>query len=91
MRAAKMETVKAEIKLDSSQYKILSKELKRLNLSIEDLLNNMIQKYLLEISQISNQSTADFMSIVGLGESDSTDVSEKHDKYPGKIIANEHI
>lgn len=86
-----METVKAEIKLDSSQYKFLSEELKRLHLSMEDLLNYMIQEYLIEISQVSNQPTADFMSIVGLGESDSTDVSEKHDKYLGEIIANEHI
>ena len=86
-----METIKTEIKLDSSQYKMLSEELKRLHLSMEDLLNNMIQQYLMEISQISNQPTEDFMSIVGLGESDSTDVSEKHDKYLGEIIANEHI
>jgi len=86
-----METVKAEIKLDSSQYKVLSEELKRLHLSIEDLLNNMIQQYIVDISQISNRPTEDFMSIVDLGESDSTDVSEKHDKYLGEIVANEHI
>ena len=86
-----METVKAEIKLDSSQYKVLSEELKRLQLSIEDLLNNMIQQYIIGISQISNRPTEDFMSIVDLGESDSTDVSAKHDKYLGEIIANEHI
>jgi len=86
-----MKTVKAQIKLDSFQYKVLSEELKRLHLTIEDLLNNMIQQYLIEISQSSNQPTADFMSIVGLGESDSTDVSENHDKYLGETIANEHI
>jgi hypothetical protein len=86
-----METVKAEIKLDSSQYKVLSEELKRLHLSIEELLNNMIQQYLIEISQISNQPTADFMSIVDLGESGLSDVSENHDKYLGEIIANEHL
>ena len=86
-----METVKAEIKIDSLQYKVLSEELKRLHLSIEDLLNNKIQQYLIEISQMNNKQTTDFMSIVGLGESDSTDVSENHDKYLGEIIANEHI
>ena len=51
----------------------------------------MIQQYLIEISQMNNKQTTDFMSIVGLGESDSTDVSENHDKYLGEIIANEHI
>lgn len=86
-----METVKAEIKLDSLQYKVLSEELKRLHLSIEELLNNMIQQYLLEISQINNQSTTDFMSIVDLGESGLSDVSENHDQYLGEIIANEHL
>ena len=87
----KMETVKAEIKLDSSQYKMLSEELKRLHLSIIELLNNIIQQYLMEVSLAKKGTLDDFMSIVGLGESNSSDISENHDKYLGEIIANEHI
>lgn len=86
-----METVKAEIKLDSSQYKMLSEELNRLHLSINELLNNIIQQYLMEVSLAKKDTSDDFMSIVGLGESDSSDISENHDKYLGEIIANEHI
>jgi hypothetical protein len=70
---------------------VLSEELKRLHLSVEELLNNMIQQYLIEISQISNKQTTDFMSIVDLGESGTSDVSENHDQYLEEIIANEHI
>jgi hypothetical protein len=33
----------------------------------------------------------DLMAIVGLGASDSTDVSEKHDRYLGEAIAHEHL
>ena len=86
-----METIKTEIKLDSSQYKVLSKELKRLHISIEQLLNNIVKQYLIETSLTRKKPTKDFMSIVGLGESDLSDVSENHDKYLGEIIANEHI
>jgi len=86
-----METVKAEIQLDSSQYKILSEELKRRQLSINELLNNIIQQYLMEVSLAKRGASDDFMSIVGLGVSGSSDISENHDKYLGEIIANEHI
>jgi len=86
-----METVKAEIKLDSSQYKILYEELEKRHLSINELLKNIIQQYLMELSLAKKSVSDDFMSIVGLGESDSSDVSENHDKYLGEIIANEHI
>jgi hypothetical protein len=34
---------------------------------------------------------ADFLSIVGLGASGSTDVSEQHDRCVGNAIADEHL
>jgi len=85
-----VETFNTQIKLKSSQYKILSEELKKHHLSMDELLNNYIQQYLVEIS-LKNQSPHDFMSIVGLGESDNSDISINHDKYLGEILANEHL
>ncbi len=36
-------------------------------------------------------SESDYMAIVGLGASGSTDVSVEHDRYVGQAIADEHL
>lgn len=86
-----METIKTEIKLDSSRYEILSGELTKLHLTLEELINKLINQYVSEIALTKKQPASDFMSIVDLGESGLNDVSENHDQYLGEIIANEHL
>lgn len=34
---------------------------------------------------------ADYQGIVGLGASGTSDISEKHDRYLGEAIADEHL
>jgi len=76
-----MKTKKIEIKLDSSQSELLSQELKRRNLSIEELVKNLLQQYLRKISPISNNIIADSESAAGLGASKITDTDENQYQY----------
>jgi hypothetical protein len=80
-----------QIQLDSSQFDALAEESKRKQISIEELLGNLVKQYLDELSILSRRSEVDLMSIVGLGDSGLTDVSENHDKYLGEAVANEHL
>lgn len=86
-----MKTITTQIQLDSSQFEILSEESKRRKISIGDLLHSLVKQYLDEIFISRKSDQADFMSIVGLGDSGKHDVSKNHDKYLGELIANEHI
>jgi len=79
------------VQLDSSQFDALAEESKRRQISIDELLGNLVKQYLDELSILSRRSEADLMSIIGLGDSGLSDVSENHDKYLGEIIANEHF
>ena len=36
-------------------------------------------------------SRADYMSIVGLGQSELHDVADQHDRYLGQALADEHL
>jgi hypothetical protein len=38
-----------------------------------------------------NLKQEDYLSIVALGASGSSDVSVEHDRYLGKLVANEHL
>lgn len=86
-----MKTVTSQIQLDSSQFDALAEESKRRQISIDELLGNLVKQYLDELSVLSRRSEADLMSIIALGDSGISDVSENHDKYLGEIIDNEHL
>jgi hypothetical protein len=86
-----MKTVTTQIQLDSSQFDTLAEESKRRQISIDELLGNLVKQYLDELSILNRRSEVNLMSIVGLGDSGSSDVSENHDKYLGEIIAHEHL
>lgn len=86
-----METIKAEINLESSQLKLLREDLKNLDLSFNELLNQFLQEYLSQISMSKNRSADDFMALIDLGKSKNSDVSQKHDTYLGGILENEHL
>jgi hypothetical protein len=86
-----MKTLTPKIQLDSSQFNALAEEAKKRQRSIDELLNDLLREYLDELLILHRRSETDFMSIVGLGKSGISDVSENHDKYLGEIIANEHL
>jgi site-specific recombinase XerC len=86
-----MKTITTQIQLDSSQFEVLSEESKRRKISVGELLHSLVKQYLDEIFISRKRDQADFMSIVGLGDSGNRDISENHDRYLGELIANEHI
>jgi hypothetical protein len=86
-----MKTLTPQIQLDLSQFNALAEEAKKRQRSIDELLSDLVREYLDELTILQRCSKADFMSIVGLGDSDVSDVSENHDKYLGEAITNEHL
>jgi len=86
-----MKTLAPQIRLDSSQFEMLSEESKKRQMSIDEFVSNLVKQFLDEHTISDKHQSANFMSIVGLGDSGATDVSEHHDKYLGEVIANEHL
>jgi hypothetical protein len=86
-----METFTAKIKLDLTQYKALIEESKNLNMTLEDFLANLIKQYLMDLTLYKKHTQKNFMSIVALGDSGTTDISDNHDKYLGEVISDEHL
>jgi hypothetical protein len=76
-----MKKIKLEIKLDSLQFDLLSRESERRNLSIEKLVINLIEQNLLETSSFQNSIVADSESTAGLGASKITDSDKNQYKY----------
>ena len=76
-----MKTIKIEINLDSTQLELLSKESERRNLSIEELMKNLIQQYLQKISPIQDNMIADSDSTAGLGAVKITDTDDNQYQY----------
>lgn len=86
-----MKTITTQFQLDSSQFDALTEESKRRKISLQELLYSLVKQYLDEVFVSRKHDQADFMSIVGLGDSGKHDISENHDKYLGEQIANEHL
>lgn len=78
-----MKTLTPQIQLDLSQFNALAEEAKKRQRSIDELLSDLVKEYLDELTILQRRSEADFMSIVGLGDSNLNDISENHDKYLG--------
>ena len=86
-----MKVVMPQIQLDASQFNALAEEAKKRQRTVDELLGDFIREYLDELSRLYRRSETDLMSIVGLGDSGTSDVSENHDKYLGEAVANEHL
>jgi len=80
-RETKMKKIKIEIELDSLQFELLSQESERSNLSVEELVKELIENYLLEKSPIQNNIVADSESTAGLGAGKLTDTDMSQYKY----------
>lgn len=86
-----MKTLTPQIQLDSSQFNALAEEAKKRQISIDELLRDFVKECLDDLSILQRRLKTDFMSIVALGDSGASDVSENHDKYLGEAVANEHL
>ena len=86
-----MKTLTTQIQLEPAQFNTLTEEAKKRQRTIDELLADLVKEYLDELAVLRQRSEPDFMSIVALGNSGLSDVSENHDKYLGEAIANEHL
>ncbi len=86
-----METITTTISLDSFQLDALTEESRRRRMSLDELIAYLVKRYVEETLPAPTAEDCNFMSIVGLGSSGLTDVSENHDRYLGEAIAHEHL
>lgn len=86
-----MELITAQIALDPDQLQALTEESQRRKVSIDEILSRILSRSLDAYLLRQKNRQADPMSLIGLGEDEVEEVSEKHDAYLGEIIANEHL
>lgn len=86
-----MNTITVQIQLDEVQFETLTLESEKQKIAVDELLINLVREYLVELSLLSRRPAVDPMAIVGMGKSDATDVSARHDYYFGESIAEQHL
>lgn len=86
-----MKTITTQVRIDQTLFEALTLESQKKQVSVEELLLNLARQYFTEIALSNRPPAVDHMAIVGLGKSDSSDVSERHDYYLGEALAHEHL
>ncbi len=84
-----MDRVRTQVYLEPEQHRWLRDEAKELDVPMTELLRQIIDEHVRERRRVPSASA--FMRIVGLGESNVDDVSERHDDYLAEEIARGHI
>jgi hypothetical protein len=85
-----MSLVKTQIYLEVEQQKILKDLAKQEHISFSGLIRQTIDQYIALFKIATDRKPRKKLSIIGIGASGLTDVSENHDKYVGEAIAKEH-
>ncbi len=85
-----MSLVKTQIYLESEQQKMLKKLATQEHVSLSSLIRNTMDRYISLFKIATEKKQRKSLSIIGIGASGLTDVSENHDKYVGEAIAKEH-
>ena len=75
-------SIRTQIYLSEEQHRVLKEKAKRSRQSMAELIRSAIDQYLqhLETEEILSPEDPIF-EIIGMGESDVTDLSMAHDKY----------
>ncbi|MGC9075535.1 MAG: CopG family transcriptional regulator [Candidatus Bipolaricaulaceae bacterium] len=76
---------RTQIYLEPELHRRLKERAKEEGISLAELLRRIARDYLRK-----GTSPEDYLSIVGLGKSGRTDVSEKHDEYLAQKVSNEN-
>ena len=79
-----MALTRTQIYLEPEQHRLLKKEAAAKGISLAELLRQMAWEHLR-----SEPTRKDFLSVVALGKSGKTDVSEKHDRYIAEGLSGE--
>jgi len=86
-----MKTITTQIRIEQALFDALTHESPKNRISVEELLLNLVRQYFTELALSSRSPAMDHMAVVGLGKSDASDVSERHDYYLGEALAHEHL
>jgi hypothetical protein len=85
-----MALVKTQIYLEAEQQKILKDLARQEHVSFSGLVRDAMDRYISLFKIATEKKQRKSLSIIGIGASGLTDVSENHDKYVGEAIAKEH-
>lgn len=85
-----MSLTKTPVYLESEQQKMLKKLAKKERISVSGLIRQLVDQYISLIKINSGKVRRKRLSIIGIGDSGLTDVSENHDKYVGEAVAEQH-
>ncbi len=85
-----MSLTKTQVYLESEQQKALKKLAKKERSSVSGLVRQLVGQYISLIKINSGKVPRRRLSIIGIGDSGLTDVSENHDKYVGDAVAEQH-
>jgi len=85
-----MSLAKTQIYLEPEQQKVLRKVAKQEHTSVSGLIRQLVEQYIGLVEINGDSVPQKKLSIIGIGNSEFTDVSENHDKYVGEAIAKEH-
>lgn len=80
--------VRTQIYLDPEQHVALLEKARRLNVSLAELIRQLVDRYL-KTEQQELPTREDLMGLVGLGASGRRDIAEKHDQYLAEAWRNE--
>lgn len=80
--------VQAKVQLTEEQSKKLEQIAAQENVSIAELIQRSIDRYLQEQSDVSpEERKRRLLSVIGIGSSGVADLAENHDKYLAEIYA----
>ena len=85
-----MSYVRTQIYLEPMQHRQLKSQAQKNGISLAQLLREIVAGHLDQAEKTPRFTKDDFMSIVDLGASGSTDVAADHDRYLGQAVAAGH-
>lgn len=79
------------VTLDSVSFKKLQQQAAKVNMTVEQLIKSIIDRYIDETAARSQKAKAKRAKLVGLGASGESTISSDHDKVLGEAITDEHL
>lgn len=83
--------VRTQIYLDPIQHKKLKQEARERDISMAQLVREIVDGHFDSGSVKKSYTKADYMSIVGMFDSGRSDVAENHDQLVGKAMSDDRF
>lgn len=83
--------IRTQIYLDTLQHKKLKQEARERDISLAQLMREIVDRHYASGSDRKRFTKADYMSIVGIVDSGRSDVAENHDDLIGKAMSDDRF